>query len=96
MERPAERPPTLEAAQKQRPASRPLPSSAYVASSVPFSSSVVPSTSAGSRTHTVRSGETPFSIAKRYGLKLNSLLAANPNLDPKKLRAGQILQIPTK
>ena len=46
------------------------------------------------RTHTVQSGETPFAIARKYGVKLDALLAANPGVDPKKLRVGQTLNIP--
>ena len=45
-------------------------------------------------THAVKSGETPFSIAKHYGVKLSALLAANPELDPKRLKIGQSIRIP--
>jgi LysM repeat protein len=83
--------PPAETSSKPRSTPRPPPSSAALGSSVPLSSAI-----SSSRTHTVKTGETPYSIARRYGLKVNSLLAANPNLDPKRLRAGQILQIPPK
>ena len=46
------------------------------------------------RTHTVKSGETPSSIAKQYGLPVSSLLAANPGLDPKRMRVGQSIKLP--
>jgi LysM repeat protein len=46
------------------------------------------------RTHTVKAGESPYSIAKKYGVKLDALLAANPGLDPKRLKVGQTLNIP--
>src|SRR5581483_2943329 len=46
------------------------------------------------RTHTVKSGETPSLIARRYGVKLEALMAANPNLEPRRLRVGQALRIP--
>ena len=46
------------------------------------------------RTHTVAARETPASIARKYDLSLNALLAANPGLNPKKLRVGQILKLP--
>ncbi len=48
----------------------------------------------GSRTHTVKAGETPIIIARKYGVKLDALLAANPRLDPRKLKVGQTLTIP--
>lgn len=46
------------------------------------------------RTHTVKAGDTPTVIAKKYGVKLDALMAANPNLDPRRLRVGQVLRIP--
>lgn len=52
------------------------------------------SASAPSRTHTVRAGETAGLIAKRYGVKLSALLAANPNLEPRRLKVGQVLRVP--
>jgi nucleoid-associated protein YgaU len=50
---------------------------------------------ARTRTHTVKAGENPSAIAKQYGLKLDALMAANPRLDPKRLKVGQTLNIPT-
>jgi tetratricopeptide (TPR) repeat protein len=55
----------------------------------PSSTTTVPA-----RSHIVKRGETPYSISRRYGIKLNSLLGANPGLDPKRMRAGQTLKIP--
>ena len=46
------------------------------------------------KTHVIRSGDTPYSIARAYGVKLASLLSANPGVDPKRLRPGQTLAIP--
>ncbi len=46
------------------------------------------------RTHTVKAGEIPEAIARRHGVKVEALLAANPGLDPKRLRIGQTLNIP--
>jgi LysM repeat protein len=47
------------------------------------------------RTHTVKTGETPFAISRQYRIKLDALLSANPGLDPKRIRVGQVLNIPT-
>jgi len=47
------------------------------------------------RTHTVRSGDNPSTLARQYGVKLEALLAANPKLDPKKLKVGQTVNIPS-
>lgn len=49
---------------------------------------------AGSRTHTVKQGDIPATIAKQYGVKLEALIAANPNLDPKRMKIGQTVSIP--
>ena len=43
-------------------------------------------------THTVKSGETLFSVASRYNLKAESLKALNPNLD-EAVKAGQKLKV---
>jgi LysM repeat protein len=47
------------------------------------------------RTHTVKQGDIPETIAKRYGVKLDLLLAANPGLDPRRMKIGQSVNIPT-
>lgn len=59
------------------------------------SSSTTSANTAAGRTHTVKSGETPSLIARRYGVKLDALLSANPNLDPRRLRVGQTVRIPS-
>ena len=46
------------------------------------------------RTHTVQAGETPMAIARKYRVKLDDLLRANPGLDPKRMRAGKTLNLP--
>lgn len=46
------------------------------------------------RSYAVKSGETPASIARKYGVKLDALLAVNPGLNPSRLRVGQTLVIP--
>ena len=48
------------------------------------------------RKHEVQSGENPTAIARRYGIKLQELYAANPGLNPSKLQIGQELIIPTR
>jgi nucleoid-associated protein YgaU len=49
---------------------------------------------ATSRTHTVKAGETPGFIARKYGVKVDALMAANPKLDPRRLQVGQTLIVP--
>jgi membrane-bound lytic murein transglycosylase D len=47
------------------------------------------------RTHRVRSGETLTHIARRYGVSVAVIRSANGNVDPRRLRAGQTLRIPS-
>lgn len=73
-----------------------------VVSSTPSASddSLASSTSAraiGGKTHTVRRGETLFSIAKATygdGKAWKRIIAANPGVTPSKLRVGQVLVMP--
>jgi LysM repeat protein len=46
------------------------------------------------RTHTVRARETPYSIARSYGIKVDALLMANPGLDAHRMKAGQTINVP--
>lgn len=52
------------------------------------------SPSAAQHTHTVKAGETPSYIARKYGVRLEALMSANPSLDARRMRVGQILRIP--
>lgn len=53
-----------------------------------------PATATG-KTHTVRAGETPYVIARRHGVSVKALLAANPGVSPTRMRVGTVLKIPT-
>jgi LysM repeat protein len=46
-------------------------------------------------THRVVPGETFFGIARRYEVTAAELAAANPSVTPERLRAGEVLRIPT-
>ncbi len=56
---------------------------------------VASATAASTRIHLVKPGETPIVIARKYGVKLEALMAANPRLDPRRMQVGQTLKIPT-
>jgi membrane-bound lytic murein transglycosylase D len=45
-------------------------------------------------THRVRQGETLSHIARRHGVSVAALRGANGNVDPRRLRPGQTLQVP--
>jgi LysM repeat protein len=53
-----------------------------------------PTVQAGTRTHTVKPGETPVAIARRYGVRVDALMAANPRVDARRMQVGQALNIP--
>ena len=46
------------------------------------------------RRHTVRRGETLSHLAKRYGTTVAAISATNGDLNPRRLRAGQVIRIP--
>lgn len=55
--------------------------------------------SAGPGKHVIVKGDTLYSLAKRYlghGRRWKEIQAANPGLDPKKLRVGQEIVIPAE
>ena len=53
-----------------------------------------PDSTSRARTHTVKSGDTMASIARRYSVSPNSLQSANPSIDPRRLKVGQIVSLP--
>lgn len=46
--------------------------------------------------HKVKPGDTVTSIAQKLGLSANAVLAANPGLNPRKMRVGIVLKIPPR
>jgi LysM repeat protein len=54
----------------------------------------LPSATPTPRSHTVRKGEDMFGIALRYGVPLDELMAANPEIDPRWMSVGAVLVIP--
>ena len=48
----------------------------------------------GSKTHTIQPGDTAYSIAKKYRVNINSLMAANPRMDPRRMKVGAVVAIP--
>ena len=49
---------------------------------------------AGTMPYTVQAGDTFFTIARRFNVSLDALLAANPDVNPDNLQIGQIICIP--
>jgi tetratricopeptide (TPR) repeat protein len=48
------------------------------------------------RTHKVEAGENPRVIAKKYGVSVDALMAANPGVDARRIKVGQSLNIPAR
>ena len=48
----------------------------------------------GGTYYTVKAGDTFFSIARRYNISVDALIAANPNVNPDALYVGQVICIP--
>ncbi|HEY6227270.1 MAG TPA: LysM peptidoglycan-binding domain-containing protein [Verrucomicrobiae bacterium] len=48
------------------------------------------------RTYTVRPGETMAEVARKFGVSLPKLQAANPTIQPRQMKAGQTLNIPSQ
>ena len=46
------------------------------------------------RTHTVQAGDTLMAIARKYGISLAALEAANPQVRPTRLAVGSVLKLP--
>jgi murein DD-endopeptidase MepM/ murein hydrolase activator NlpD len=44
--------------------------------------------------HTVARGETLYRLSRKYSVPVPALMAANPGLDPRKMRVGQTVVIP--
>jgi len=46
------------------------------------------------RTHRVQAGESPAAIARKYNVKLDAFMAANPGLNPTRMQVGQVVNVP--
>jgi tetratricopeptide (TPR) repeat protein len=57
-------------------------------------SAPIPLPAARGRSHVVKARDTISSIAAQYGVKASAVLAANPRVDPRRLRIGQNLNLP--
>lgn len=68
---------------------------AMLASANSRTTRVPPVTTAQARIHIVAPGETPAVIARKYGVRVESLMAANPGLDARRLQIGKSLNLPT-
>ena len=83
------------------PSPTPAPTDLYAQSPAPSAEaspspevSAAPTTPAGGTTYKVKAGDTMIKIAAKYGIKVAALKAANPTVDPTRMKVGSILIIP--
>ncbi len=50
----------------------------------------------GVKIHKIQSGDTFSKLAKKYAVSLSSILKANPDVNPERLKIGQEIKIPQK
>ncbi|MBK1857831.1 LysM peptidoglycan-binding domain-containing protein [Cerasicoccus arenae] len=66
------------------------------ASPPPVASAPVVVGGASAATHTIRSGDTFTKLSEQYNVSVAAILAANPDVDPRRLPVGQKIKIPSK
>lgn len=71
----------------------PVSGSTTSTTSTTASSSTPSFSTSAAGTHTVKSGEYPGEIARKYGMTASELLALNGITDPRKLQVGQVLKL---
>jgi LysM repeat protein len=85
------------------PSVTPVPTNIYSQTPVPSEAaslapeaSAAPTTPAGGTTYTVKANDTMWAVSQKLGVTLAALKAANPTVDPVKMRIGSVLIIPPK
>lgn len=89
---PASNPPPAVVVSPAQPPAAPAPVIAAQGSS--GGGGTTPAATGAMRTHKVQANETPAAIARKYGISLRALMEANPGLDARRLKIGQVLNIP--
>ena len=80
---------------KLQEAAKPAPRAAKV-KSAPSGEGSAPGTVSSDGAYTIKSGDSLAKIARANGVSLADLEAANPGVDPKRLKVGQKINLPTK
>jgi LysM repeat protein len=75
-----------------------LPTATATATATASEATLTPTAATPTKTvkHTVASNETYYSISRKYSVSVDDLTKANPSINPRALRIGQTIQIPTK
>ncbi len=77
------------------PAPAPVNPAVPPAPSIPAATTPVVASPVVPATYTVQAGDNPWTIAKKHGVKLEDLLKANDIKDPKNLKIGDVLKLPS-
>jgi LysM repeat protein len=79
-----------------QPQPQPMPAAAPIVQPAPMPTPVAaaPPATTDTREYAIAKGDTLGALAKKNGVSLKAMLAANPGIDPKKLKVGQKVQIP--
>lgn len=80
---------------KLQESAKPAPKAAK-AKSAPAGEGSAPGTVSSDGSYTVKSGDSLAKIARANGVSLAEIEAANPGVDPKRLKVGQKINLPTK
>lgn len=74
----------------------PIPVAVVAPTTIPVAGAApaADATAAGATDYKVKKGDNPSKIAHAHGVTLKELLAANPGLDPKKLKVDAVIHIP--
>jgi LysM repeat protein len=72
----------------------PAPTDIFVESPEPTAVPTEAPTPGAGQTYTVKQGDTMWGISQKLGISLAALKAANPTIDPTKMRVGTVLVIP--
>ncbi len=81
---------------KLQESAKPAPKAAKASKSAPAGEGPAPGTVSSDGTYTVKSGDSLAKIARANGVSLADLKAANHDVDPKHLKVGQKINLPTK
>jgi hypothetical protein len=85
----------MEARPDMPPVQLPAPSPTVAPKPTPSAPAPQPAVAAaGGTTYTVQSGDTLYGIARKFGVNLAAITAANNIVDPSLIRPGQVLNIP--
>ena len=83
-------PPPAKPATKKKVAAAPATSTA----STSAASATIGSAPVATTVHTVKKGEFLSGISKKYNVKMSAIVAANPGINPDRIRIGQKINIP--